>query len=236
METENRNGEVEIDLRDIFAILINKLAIIVLAAVLGAAVAFTFTKFLVSPVYQARTQVYVTNNSLTTTDQIKVTDLQSSNYLTKDYMILVKSNPVLDKVIADLNLKMSTSALAGKIHVSTPTDTRILTIAVNDKDPMMAKKIADAVREASKAQIQSVMETVNTVEEAKLPESPISPNTKMNTLIGFMLGFVIAIAVIIIRFMLDDTIKAQEDVEKYLGLSVLGLIPELETTDSKKKK
>ena len=238
METENRNDEVEIDLREIFAILLDKLAVIVLAAVLGAAVAFTFTKFLISPVYQASTQVYVTNNKLTTTDQINVSDLQSSNYLTKDYMILVKSNPVLDKVIADLNLKMSTSELAGKISVSTPTDTRILTIAVNDKDPMMAKKIADAVREASKAQIQSVMgiETVNTVEDAKLPESPISPNTKMNILIGFALGFIIAVAVIIIRFMLDDTIKAQEDVEKYLGLSVLGLIPELETTDNKKKK
>ena len=238
METENRNDEVEIDLREIFAILVDKLAIIVLAAVLGAAVAFTFTKFLITPVYQASTQVYVTNNKLTTTDQINVSDLQSSNYLTKDYMILVKSNPVLDKVIADLNLKMSTSELAGKISVSTPTDTRILTIAVNDKDPMMAKKIADAVREASKAQIQSVMgiETVNTVEDAKLPESPISPNTKMNILIGFALGFIIAVAVIIIRFMLDDTIKAQEDVEKYLGLSVLGLIPELETTDNKKKK
>lgn len=238
MEIENRNGEVEIDLRDIFAILINKLAIIVLAAVLGAAVAFTFTKFLISPVYQARTQVLVKSTSLTTTDQIKVSDLQSSNYLTKDYMILIKSNPVLDKVIADLGLDMSSSALAGKIHVSSQTDTRILTIAVNDKDPMMAKKIADAVREASKTRIHEVMgmETVENVDEAILPESPISPNTKMNTLIGFMLGFVIAIAVIIIRFMLDDTIKAQEDVEKYLGLSVLGLIPELETTDSKKKK
>lgn len=238
METENRNGEVEIDLRDIFAILINKLAIIVLAAVLGAAVAFTFTKFLISPVYQARTQVLVKSTSLTTTDQIKVSDLQSSNYLTKDYMILIKSNPVLDKVIADLGLDMSSSALSGKIHVSSQTDTRILTIAVNDKDPIMAKKIADAVREASKTRIHEVMgmETVENVDEAILPESPISPNTKMNTLIGFMLGFIIAIAVIIIRFMLDDTIKAQEDVEKYLGLSVLGLIPELETTDSKKKK
>lgn len=238
MEIENRNDEVEIDLRDIFAILINKLAIIVLAAVLGAAVAFTFTKFLISPVYQARTQVLVKSTSLTTTDQIKVSDLQSSNYLAKDYMILIKSNPVLDKVIADLGLDMSSSALAGKIHVSSQTDTRILTIAVNDKDPIMAKKIADAVREASKTRIHEVMgmETVENVDEAKLPESPISPNTKMNTLIGFMLGFVIAIAVIIIRFMLDDTIKAQEDVEKYLGLSVLGLIPELETTDNKKKK
>ncbi len=238
MEIENRNDEVEIDLREIFGLLINKLAIIVLAAVLGAAIAFTYTKFLVSPVYQSKTQVYVTNNKLTTTDQINVNDLQSSNYLTKDYMILVKSNPVLDKVIADLGLKMSTSELAGKIHVSTPTDTRIITIAVNDTDPIMAKKIADAVREASKAQIQSVMgiETVNTVEEAKLPENPISPNTKMNVLIGFVLGFVIAVAVVIIRFMLDDSIKAQEDVEKYLGLSVLGLIPELENSDSKKKK
>lgn len=238
METENRNGEVEIDLREIFALLLDKLAIIALVAVLGAAVAFTFTKFLISPVYQSKTQVYVTNNKLTTTDQINVSDLQSSNYLTKDYMILVKSNPVLEKVIADLGLKMSTTELAGKISVSTPTDTRILTIAVNDKDPMMAKKIADAVREASKAQIQSVMgiETVNTVEEANLPENSISPNTKVNVLIGFMLGFVIAVAVIIIRFMLDDTIKAQEDVEKYLGLSVLGLIPELETADNKKKK
>lgn len=238
MEIENRNDEVEIDLREIFGLLIDKLAIIVLAAVLGAAIAFTYTKFLVSPVYQSKTQVYVTNNKLTTTDQINVNDLQSSNYLTKDYMILVKSNPVLDKVIADLGLKMSTSELAGKIHVSTPTDTRILTIAVNDTDPIMAKKIADAVREASKAQIQAVMgiETVNTVEEAKLPENPVSPNTKMNVLIGFILGFVIAVALVIIRFMLDDSIKAQEDVEKYLGLSVLGLIPEFENSDSKKKK
>lgn len=238
MEIENRNDEVEIDLREIFGLLIDKLAIIVLAAILGAAIAFTYTKFLVSPVYQSKTQVYVTNNKLTTTDQINVNDLQSSNYLTKDYMILVKSNPVLDKVIADLGLKMSTSELAGKIHVSTPTDTRILTIAVNDTDPIMAKKIADAVREASKAQIQAVMgiETVNTVEDAKLPENPVSPNTKMNVLIGFILGFVIAVALVIIRFMLDDSIKAQEDVEKYLGLSVLGLIPEFENSDSKKKK
>ena len=122
--------------------------------------------------------------------------------------------------------------------VSTPTDTRILTIAVSDTDPMLAKKIADAVREASKTQIQSVMgiETVNTVEESNLPENPVSPNTKMNVLMGFVLGLILSIAVVIIRFMLDDTIKVQEDVEKYLGLSVLGMIPELETGDQKKKK
>lgn len=238
MEADNRNDEIEINLREIFAVLMDKLAVIILIAVLGAAVAFAFTKFLIKPVYQSSTQVYVTNNSLTTTEQINVGDLQSSNYLTKDYMILVKSNPVLEQVIADMNLDMTTSELSDKIVVSTPTDTRILTIAVSDTDPMLAKKIVDAVREASKTQIQSVMgiETVNTVEESNLPENPVSPNTKMNVLMGFVLGLILSIAVVIIRFMLDDTIKVQEDVEKYLGLSVLGMIPELETGDQKKKK
>jgi capsular polysaccharide biosynthesis protein len=238
MEADNRNDEIEINLREIFAVLMDKLAVIILIAVLGAAVAFAFTKFLIKPVYQSSTQVYVTNNSLTTTEQINVGDLQSSNYLTKDYMILVKSNPVLEQVIADMNLDMTTSELSDKIVVSTPTDTIILTIAVSDTDPMLAKKIVDAVREASKTQIQSVMgiETVNTVEESNLPENPVSPNTKMNVLMGFVLGLILSIAVVIIRFMLDDTIKVQEDVEKYLGLSVLGMIPELETGDQKKKK
>lgn len=238
MENDSRNEETEINLREIFAVLLDKFAIIILAAILGAAVAFAFTKFLVDPIYSSSTQVYVTNNALTNTEQINVGDLQSSNYLTKDYMILVKSNPVLEQVIADMKLDITTSELAGKIFVSTPTDTRILTIAVNDKDPMQAKKIADSVREASKVQIQNVMgiETVNTVEDANLPINPISPNTKMNVLLGFALGLILAIAVVIIRFILDDTIKAQEDVEKYLGLSVLGLIPALETADTKKKK
>lgn len=238
METENRNNEVEIDLREIFAVLLDKLAIIALAAILGAVVAFTYTKLMISPTYQSKTQMYVMNNTSSSNESIKNTDLVSSSYLTKDYMVLAKSNPVLEKVIADLGLDMTTSELSGKISISTPTDTRILTIAVTDTDPMMAKKIADAVREAAKLQIQAVMgmETVNTVEEANLPESAIGPNVKLNILIGFVLGFIIAVAAVIIRYMLDDTIKAQEDVEKYLGLSVLGLIPELESADSKKKK
>lgn len=238
METENRNEEIEINLREIFAVLLNKILIIVFAAILGAAVAFAFTKFLIDPVYQSKTQIYVTNNALSNNEQINVGDLQSSNYLTKDYLILVKSTPVLEQIVADLGLDMSTNELADKISVSTPTDTRILTIAVTDKDPMLAKKIADAVREASKIQIQNVtgIEKVTTVEEGNLPTSSISPNTKLNVLIGFALGLILASVIIIIKFMLDDTIKAQEDVEKYLGLSVLGLIPQLETPDQKKKK
>lgn len=238
METTNRNDEIEIDLREIFAILLDKAVIIILIAVLGAAVAFTYTKFMISPTYKSSTQVYVTNNTRADAEQINVGDLQSSSYLTKDFRVIVKSNPVLEKVITDLKLNMSTDELAAKITVDTPLETRILKISVVDSDPWLCKNIVDSVREASKTRIIDVMgiETVNTIEEGNLPEHPIGPNMKLNILIGFMAGFIIAIAVIVIRFMLDDTIKDQEDVEKYLGISVLGLIPEAETSDSKKKK
>lgn len=237
METTNRNDEIEINFREIFAILLDKLAVIILIAVLGAAVAFTYTKFMVVPTYKSSTQVYVSNTT-TTSDKINVGDLQSGTLMTKDYRVVVKSTPVLEQVKSNLKLNMSTEELAGKISVEIPADTRILKISVVDTDPFTAKNIADSVREASKTQIMNVMgiEMVNTIEEGNLPENPIGPNMKLNVLIGFMLGFLVAVAVIIIRFMLDDTIKVQEDVEKYLGISVLGLIPETETPDSKKKK
>ncbi|MDE7433287.1 MAG: protein-tyrosine kinase [Lachnospiraceae bacterium] len=237
METTNKNDEIEINLREIFMILLDKLAVIILIAVLGAAVAFTYTKFMIAPSYQSVTQVYVTNNS-PTTEQINVNELQAGSYLTKDYRVVIKSTPVLEQVKSNLKLNMSVEELAGKISVEIPIDTRILRISVVDSDPFTAKNIADAVREASRNRIMDVMgiEMVNTIEEGNLPDKPIGPNMKLNVLIGFMLGLIIAAAVVIIRFMLDDTIKVQEDVEKYLGISVLGLIPDIETADSKKKK
>jgi capsular polysaccharide biosynthesis protein len=237
MENDRKNDEVEIDLREIFGLLLNKAGVIILTAILGAVIAFAFTKLLITPMYQSSTQIYVMNNK-SDTSQITVTDLQSSSYLTKDYMILVTSRPVLEQVIADMQLDMTTGELAGKISVTTPTDTRILTITVTDSDPILAKNIADSVREASKTQIQSVLdvETVNTVEEANLSETPVSPNLKKNIFIGFLLGFILAVAVVIIRFVLDDTIKTQDDIEKYLGMSVLGIIPAIETGEQTKKK
>lgn len=240
METTKNNDEIEIDLREILDVLLAKLAVILLVAVLGAIVAFTYTKFMIAPTYSSKTQIYVQNTQSTpnATTQVSVGELQSSTYLTKDYLILCKSNPVLKKVIEELKLNMTEDALAAKISVSTPTDTRIITISVTDTDPYTAKNIADAVREAAKVQIVDVtgVEAVNDVEEAKLPDAPIGPNMKLNIIIGFLLGFVLAAGIVVVRFMLDDSIKSQDDVEKYLGLSVLGLIPLTEGTDAKKKK
>jgi len=117
--------------------------------------------------------------------------------------------------------------LANSITVDTPTDTRILDITVANHDQYKAKEIADKVAQISSDSICKIMqiEDVNIVDEANFPSAPVSPNVKKNTMIGGILGILLAAAFVIIRFLLNDTIRSSEDIERYLGISTLALIP-----------
>ena len=201
-----------------------------------AMLAFVGTKLFITPMYTSVTKMYV----LTKQDSsagVTYTDLQTGTQLTKDYMELVKSRPVLEQVIAVLNLDMEPEKLAEMITVETPVDTRILSVKVESEDPKEAKEIANAVRESVGIQITEIMDvdSVNTVEEANLPTKPSSPNTMKNMAIGGILGLLIAIGIVVLIFMLDDTIKTPEDVEHYLGLNVLTSIPISEGMKKSKK-
>ena len=216
--------ELTIDLGELFRVLLSKVHIIILAAILMALVAFVGTKLFVTPMYTSVTKMYVlAKDENSTTSSSNYSELTAGSMLTKDYMELVKSRPVLEKTISVLNLKMQPAELANMISVSTPTDTRIMTVSVESANPKQAKEIADAVREAVGVQIKEIMsvDSVNTVEEGNLPTSPSSPNTMKNMMLGGILGFVIAAGIITLIYLLDDTIKTPEDVENYLGLNVL---------------
>ena len=154
-------------------------------------------------------------------------DVQTGTQLTQEYMELVKSRTVLEEVISVLNLEMEPEELSDAITTSNPDNTRILTIQVEDEDPEVAREIADAVRESASNTIQDIMEidAVNTVEEANLPTTPSSPSVFRNTAIGGFIGIVIAMGIIVLIYVFDDTIKTPEDVENYLGLNVLTSIP-----------
>ena len=98
---------------------------------------------------------------------------------------------------------------------------------MENEDPHVAQEIADAVREAASVTIEDIMEidAVNTIETANLPENPSSPSVMKNTAIGGALGIVLAAAILVLIFILDDTIKTPDDVDNYLGLNVLTSIP-----------
>ncbi len=189
MNQEIDNDEITIDLTELFMALWSRLHIILMAGVLGALISFVGTNLLVTPMYTSETKVYVLTRSDSTAG-ITYNDLQMGTQLTQDYMQLVTSRPVLEQVIAVLNLDMEPGQLKDMISVETPEGTRILSIRVQSEDPKQAKEIADAVRDSVSIQITEIMDAdaVNTVEEGNLPTSPSSPSIPRNIAIGALFG------------------------------------------------
>lgn len=233
---QQRDDEIEIDLWEIFAVLISKIGIIILAGMICALVSLVGTKLFITPQYQSVTKMYVLSQA--NSETLTSSDMSLSSYLTKDYAELIKSRTVAENVIAQLGLELKPEELLEKVTVSTQTDTRIVTIIVEDEDPYMACELADMIREASSAQIMSVMnsEAVNVVDVANIPDGPSSPSIKKNTLIGGFLGVFLAVAIILVQYLVNDTIKSAEDVERYLQLSTLGTIPMSKAEANKKKR
>lgn len=226
-----QNDEVEIDIGHILSILWEKILVIIATGIIVGLAGFLVSKFLITPKYESETKLYVLNraNDSATT----LSDVQLSTQLTKDYQILVTSAPVMNQVIKELGLNMKASELASTISVDTPSDTRVLQITVTSDDPKRAKDIADKVAQVSSKKICDIMkiEQVNVIEEGSISEEPAVDTVQKWTLIGLALGIVLSCAVIIIRAMLDDTVKTTEDVEKYFDLSTLAVIPISEEMD-----
>lgn len=236
MENRTENDEIEIDLLEVFSILLSKLWLILSAGLFMALVCFAVSKFLLTPTYESTTKIYILNK--TDNSSVTYSDVQMGTQLTKDYAELINSRYVLEEVIQKLSLPMEYKELLKKVSVTTPSDTRIVSITVTDTDPVQAMNIANCIREAASDHIQNVMdiEAVNVVETANMPTEKAGPSVMKWTLIGGMLGVLILCAIILVQYLLDDTIKSSEDVEKYLGLSTLALIPVSEDASTGKKK
>ena len=214
-QTVNNNDEVEIDLGEVFHLLLSKLGIIILSGIVFCLVAVMGTMLLITPKYESTTKIVVLSkqDSSTLTNQ----DIQTSTSLTKDYAELIKSRTVTEGVIAQLGLDMTHEQLLSKLSVDTPTDTRVVSITITDTDPYTAAEIANAVRDIASKHIQQVMDikAVNVVETANIPDSPSSPSAAKNGMLGGMFGILLAAAIVIIVYLTNDTVKTPEDVEKY---------------------
>lgn len=237
MENQRENDEIEIDLLELINVLLGRLWIILNAGLFTALVCFAVSKFVLTPYYESTTKIYILNK----TDNTSVTysDVQMGTQLTKDYAELINSRYVLEEVIQKLSMNEDYKSLLKKVSVSTPTDTRIVSITVEDTDPVQAMNTANCIREVAGEHIQNVMdiEAVNVVETANMPTEKAGPSVMKWTLIGGTVGVFLLCVIILVQYLLDDTIKSSEDVERYLDLSTLALIPVAsEENDNKKKK
>lgn len=216
---------VEITLKDLVRILLRRSWIILIFIIVGGAASYIWTNYYEVPLYSASTTLYVGKN----TEQygIQYSDLSLGSNLIYDYREIVKSKLVAHEVIDELGLRMSAGALAGRISVSQKEMTRVIQITVTDPNPQMAMDIANTVAEVFKRKVVEIMqvENVQVIDKAELPMYPVSPNKRMNYMVGIILGLVLGVGLVFLIEFLDDTIKTPEDVQKYTGLSVIGTIP-----------
>ena len=223
------NQAVEIDVFAMLKTLWKRKFSIVLVALVFAIAAFGYSAFLAKKEYQSTSRIYVVSRQNQDTNALTNSDLQAGSYLVKDYREIILSQNVLSQAIEELKLDMTPAELSKKISVSVPTDTRILSITAKDGDPKEAARIANGLRNVAAEKIIAVTKVsdVTTLDEAEVPQSPSSPNIRRNVLLGFIAGAGLMVVLMVVVEVLDDRVKRPEDIEELMGLTLLGIVPDI---------
>lgn len=233
MDEKMNNDEIEIDLQRLFAALVKRSWLIVAIAVLCAVAAFLGTFFFITPEYQSSAMFYVNNNSLSLGEaslSISSSDISASRGLVKSYIVILNTRESLNDVIDYAGVDRTYSELKGMISAAAVDSTEIFEVVVTSTDPQEAEKIADAIAYILPKRISSIIEgtSAKVVDSAVLPASPSSPSYIKNTMIGFVLGLALTVVVIVLRELMDITIRTEEDIAQACRYPVLAAVPDME--------
>ncbi|MFR5876220.1 MAG: YveK family protein [Eubacterium sp.] len=224
--------EIDIDLRKIFYMMRTKLIFIVLATVLFAVAAGCFTHFFIAPTYSATIKMYAYSDAdrVSTDSSITQTQLNTAQELVSTYIYILKSDTVLKLVASDLGLNTSPGALKSMIDANQVEGTIAFQVTVNSKDPELSAKIANSIAKIAPDEIARIVNAggVEVIDLASVPQSPSSPNTRKNIMIGALAGFVLSFAGFFVYEMFDTTITNTKDLEREFDIPILGTIPKLE--------
>lgn len=229
------NDEIEIDLKELFFELVNNWVMIALSTVMVAVIAFCISAFIMVPQYESTSELYVLSKSTSITS---LADVQLGTNLTNDYIVVVKGRPVLEQVIDNLDLDETYGSLKNKVSITNPSNSRILQITVTDENPDRAKAITDEIAKVGSAFIAEKMQhdAPTVLQYGYADGKPVSPNKMMNTVLGAAIGAFLAMAIVIISYLMNDSIMSTDDIERKLGLNVLGTLPlEEEENDGHKR-
>lgn len=216
--------EMEIDLKEIFFLLMHSWKAIIMAMLIGAVGFGGYYTFLITPSYEAVAEIYITN----TDSMITFSDLQLSAALTDDYAQIIKSRTVMKRVIETLGLDLDYKGLRKLVEVVNPDSTHVIQIKVVCDDVALSRNIANALLNISIEQIYQVIgssePTIIDVAEADAVED-VSPSLLKYLVIGALLGAALVCVAVIVRMMMNTTIQTEEDINRYLGIPVLSAVP-----------
>jgi capsular polysaccharide biosynthesis protein len=222
--------EEELELRQLWEILRKRWLIIVALPLIAALTSGIISFYILKPLYQASTTLIVgkkAENQALLGQILDYNVLQANLQLAKTYGEIAKSRTVEQNVIDQLNLGLTVEKLDKQILINPVKNTEILEIQVQDTDPYLAASIANTIAEKFSAAVIEIkkVDSVSIVDKAVTPAIPVKPNKLLNILIALLVGLMAAIGLAFLLEYLDNTIKTSEEVEKILGIPVLGLIP-----------
>lgn len=229
-----QNEEIEIDLRELFFVLWRRVYLIIAATIAGAMMFGIVSYYFITPQYKSMSRIYIVNTAGESI--LSLTDLQIGANLTEDYTILIKSRPVVEKVIKNLKLDMEYEHLLPRLSVSYEDGSRVISMSIVHPDEIMSMEIANEFATVAQEHIPEIMKIAEpTIVEEAVAGVKASPNNTRNVLLGAMLGIVLSAGIILVLHMMDDTLKNADDVERYLGLNTLASIPDEGGTDNSEK-
>lgn len=218
-----KKSEIEFDLMELLYHLRTKILIILISAVVLAAVGYVYTASTAVTRYTASTSLYVYRQE----EQLSYNGLQEATQLRRDCEILIKGLNVSEEVVKRLELQKSAGAISGGITITSNDNTRIIQVNYTDTDARKAVLIANTIREVAIEQIESIMniDVAKTVYVAKSASADAGRSPATAAVLAGLLGMFLSAGVFVVIFLLDDAVRTEEDVERYLGLSTLAAIP-----------
>ncbi len=220
--------EQELDLRELWHMVAIRWQFIVVIPLVAMLISAVVSIFFITPQYQSSATLLVLKQQ--PEQSLQYSDLQISRQLVQTYREIARSRRVLDSVIDNLKLDYSYGQLREKVEVTSVRDTEVIHITVTDPNPRLARRIANQVADSFKAQTEEIMqlESVTILDYAVIPSRPVSPRIPLNIAIALVVGLMVAAGLVFLLEYLDNTVKTPEDVQEYLGLPVLGIIPYVE--------
>ncbi|MDY3959621.1 YveK family protein [Romboutsia timonensis] len=219
--------EETVDLREYFGIIKKRFWIIALITTIAIVVSGAISFFVLTPVYEAKSTLIVNTEKNEETQMITGDQFNVTQKLAVTYGEIIKSRSVLEDVIKNLKLDDDYEDLVNNITVSPVKDTQIISISVQDTNKEKARDISNEIPKVFKKEAKRITKAndIQVIDKAILPQNPIKPNKMMNMAIAAVLGAMIGLFVVFLIEYLDNKLKTPQDIEKHLGLSVLGVVP-----------
>ncbi|MHA6250714.1 YveK family protein [Oceanobacillus sp. CAU 1775] len=227
--------EETISLKEIFNVIKKRFLLIASITLVAAIIAAVISYFVLTPTYQSSSQFIVNQSQTDQTVPYNVNDIRANVEIINTYNVIITSPAILGVVIEELNLPYSVAGLSSNISVSNAQNSQVVTVTATDENPALAVDIANTTVAVFQDRIQEFMnvDNVNVLTEAQLSSNPtpVAPNPLLNIAIALVLGVMLGVGLAFLLEYLDNTITTEDDIDKHLGLTVLGVISMMDADD-----